>query len=159
MKKPLVIITTLLFAAFSTFAQSGDSPDILTEAKKAIAAGNAQWVTAWEKGDPKMVVAIFAEDGKFLSSTGKVIKGHSQLLAMYQIAMAGIGKTVKDMKVTVTTTNVWADDGMVFEAGKYSYSYTDDGKPTVETGRYVTIWKKQNDRSWKLFMDMGVPGN
>jgi len=29
-----------------------------------------------------------------------------------------------------------------------------DGKPIVELGRYLTIWKKQKDGSWKVAVDM-----
>jgi ketosteroid isomerase-like protein len=30
-----------------------------------------------------------------------------------------------------------------------------DGQPTTETGKYVTVWKKQKDGSWKVALDMG----
>lgn len=30
-----------------------------------------------------------------------------------------------------------------------------DGKPIVEQGKYLTIWKKQPDGSWKVAVDMG----
>ncbi len=29
--------------------------------------------------------------------------------------------------------------------------------PITDEGRYVMIWKRQRDGSWKLSMDMGVP--
>jgi ketosteroid isomerase-like protein len=29
-----------------------------------------------------------------------------------------------------------------------------DGKPIVEHGRYLTIWKKQKDGIWKVAVDM-----
>lgn len=30
-----------------------------------------------------------------------------------------------------------------------------DGKPSVERGKYTSIWKKQKDGSWKVVLDMG----
>jgi len=30
-----------------------------------------------------------------------------------------------------------------------------DGKPTVEHGKYTSIWKLQKDGSWKVVLDMG----
>ena len=30
-----------------------------------------------------------------------------------------------------------------------------DGKPTVDYGKYTSIWKKQADGSWKVALDMG----
>jgi ketosteroid isomerase-like protein len=44
-----------------------------------------------------------------------------------------------------------------YETGKYKYAYTEKGKPGVDEGRYVTVWKKQKDGAWKLAMDMAVP--
>ena len=34
-------------------------------------------------------------------------------------------------------------------------SYTKDGKPVIEYGKYTSIWKKQADGSWKVVLDMG----
>lgn len=165
LKYMVLLAVTIFAAALSTFGQSGQTQskpatsDALAEAKSAIDRGNLQWADAWAKGTPEKVVELFAEDGKFLSSSGKITKGHQQLLELYKAAMKGIGTEIKDMKVTVTSTNVWLDGDAAYETGKYSYSYQENGKPAVEAGKYVTIWKKQKDGSWKLFMDMGVPQN
>jgi len=40
--------------------------------------------------------------------------------------------------------------------GNYEFHSKDkDGKPTVEYGKYTSIWKKQSDGSWKVVLDMG----
>lgn len=38
-----------------------------------------------------------------------------------------------------------------------SRHYTADGKAAVATGKYVTIWRKQADGSWKVVFDGGNP--
>jgi ketosteroid isomerase-like protein len=70
--------------------------------------------------------------------------------------MEGAGKGVK---VTVTTVDLWLDEETetAYETGKYSYKYQEKGKPVSEEGRYVTIWQRQGDGSWKIIADMGVP--
>lgn len=162
-----IILTSVFFliGTISAAAQTGNqskpsvnkTTEVLAEARSAIDRGNALWADAWTKGDAAAVAALFAEDGKFLSSSGKIYKGHEQILNLYINAMKGIGTEIKGMKVTVETTNVWLDGDMVYETGKYGYNYEENGKPTVEAGKYVTIWKKQKNGEWKLFMDMGVP--
>ena len=156
MKKFYFITIILLSTTILTFAQNNNS-DVLAEAKDAIAKGNAQWCEAWEKGKPEMVVELFAEDGKLLLSSGKIVKGHEQLLALYKNAMKGVGTDIKNIKVSVTTLNAWLDGELVYETGKYIYDYVENGKPVIEAGKYVTIWKKQKDGNWRLIMDMGVP--
>jgi ketosteroid isomerase-like protein len=42
--------------------------------------------------------------------------------------------------------------------GTYTVTRVDDkGNTTVRHGRYVTIWKKQRDGSWKAVLDSGAP--
>jgi uncharacterized protein (TIGR02246 family) len=130
------------------------SPDTLAEVRRAIDKGNAQWSEGWLKGDAAMVASIFTEDGVQLAGNGKVIKGQQQIRERQQAAMKGADPGVK---VTVTTTNVWLDGDTAYETGKYKYEYTEKGKPGKDEGRYVTIWKRQKDGSWKLSMDMGLP--
>ncbi|MGH9820073.1 MAG: YybH family protein, partial [Pyrinomonadaceae bacterium] len=106
------------------------------------------------KGDAAMVAAVFAEDGVQLAGSGKIIKGRQQIMERQKAAMQGADPGVK---VSVTTINVWVDGDTAYETGKYKYEYTEKGKPGTDEGQYVTIWKRQNDGSWKLTMDMGVP--
>ena len=128
--------------------------DALAEVRRAIDKGNAQWVEAWEKGDPAMTAALFAEDGIMLARNGRIIRGRGQILERQRAAMQSVTGGVK---VTVTTVDLWLDGETAYETGKYSYKYQEKGQPVVEEGRYVTIWKHQKDGSWKLVMDMGVP--
>ena len=124
------------------------------EAKRAIDKGNAQWIEAWEKGDPEMLAAIFDDDGVMLPQGGKVFKGRQQILERQKGAMQSVTRPIK---VSVITVKIWLDGNTAYETGKYKYEYTEKGKPVTEEGRYVTIWKRQGDGSWKLSMDMAVP--
>ncbi len=40
---------------------------------------------------------------------------------------------------------MWLDGQTAYEAGKYVYNYQQKGKPVIDEGRYVTIWKRQKD--------------
>ena len=160
MKRILVsLIAILMFVSLNESPVSGQdsstrTPDLQLEARRAIDKGNAQWIEAWEKGDPSMVAALFTEDGSILSSNGKVIKGRKQILEKQKAGMDYVGRGVR---VTVTTTDMWLDGETAYETGKYVYNYRLKGKPVTDEGRYVTIWKREKDGSWKLFMDMIVP--
>jgi uncharacterized protein (TIGR02246 family) len=156
----IVGISILLLTASGAIAQSKEQTqasggtDKLADVRRAIDAGNAQWSEGWRKGDATMVAAIFAEDGVQLSGSGRIIKGRQQILERQKTAMAGAEPGVK---VTVTTLNVWLDGDTAYETGKYKYEYIEKGKPGKDEGRYVTIWTRQKDGSWKLSMDMGLP--
>lgn len=65
----------------------------------------------------------------------------------------------------LTWTPIYADmaasGDLGYTFGTFEFRSKDkDGKPTVEYGKYASIWKKQKDGSWKVVMDMGnsTPG-
>ena len=149
-----VMVVSISFAQTKNQTAVPSASSTLEDVRRAIDKGNAQWSEGWAKGDAAMVAAIFAEDGVQLAGSGKIIKGPQQIMERQKVAMQGADPGVK---VTVTTVNVWLDGDTAYETGKYKYEYTEKGKPGKDEGRYVTIWKRQKDGSWKLSMDMGVP--
>jgi uncharacterized protein (TIGR02246 family) len=160
MKRVLIVMCVAVVAASFAYANAkkqttaADESAALADVRRAIDRGNAQWSEGWAKGDAAMVAAVFADDGVQLAGSGKLIKGRQQIAERQKAAMQGADPGVK---VTVTTVNVWLDGDTAYETGKYKYEYKEKGKPGVDEGRYVTIWKRQKDGSWKLTMDMGVP--
>ena len=163
MKRFVLGMITILLAAHPGFSQTKKpSPSAeaaserLAEAKRAIDKGNAEWIEAWEKGDPEMLAAIFMDDGVMLSQGGKVFKGRQQILERQKAAMQSVTRPIK---VSVVTGKIWLDGDTAYETGKYKYEYAEKGKAITEEGRYVTTWKRQDDGSWKLSMDMAVPEN
>ena len=131
-----------------------DEQSALKEARQAIDKGNAQWIEAWDKADASLIAKLFAEDGVLLGRNGKFFKGPEQIFQRQKTVMEGAGKGVK---ATVTTVDLWLDGETAYETGTYSYKYQEKGKLVTEEGRYVTIWKRQSDGSWKIVTDMGVP--
>jgi uncharacterized protein (TIGR02246 family) len=163
MKTLLLATIIILLAAHPNFSQTKNpsavpeaASETYAEAKRAIDKGNAQWIEAWEKGDPEMLAAIFTEDGVMLSQGGRVFKGRQQIFERQREAMQSVTRPIK---VSVVTIKIWVDGDTAYETGNYKYEYTEKGKPTREEGRYVTMWKRQGDGSWKLSMDMAVPEN
>jgi uncharacterized protein (TIGR02246 family) len=161
MKQFLLGAIIALLASHSALSQTKNpsavpeaASEIFAEAKRAIDKGNAEWIEAWEKGNPEMLAAIFTDDGVMLSQDGKVFKGRQQILERQKAAMQSVTRPIK---VSVITVKIWLDGDAAYETGKYKYEYTEKGKPTTEEGRYVTMWKRQGDGSWKLAMDMAVP--
>src|ERR1700719_1652062 len=133
-------------------AQSG----AVAKARKAIDKGNAQWIDAWDKADASLISGLFAADGVLLGTNGKSFKGPNQILERMKTVMEASGKGVKS---TVTTIDLWLIGDTAYETGKYSYTSQEKGQPVTDEGRYVTIWRRQSDGSWKIIADMGVPKN
>jgi len=158
MKQVIALCLFAVATADTSFATDPGNQNqaTLTEAHEAIDKGNGQWIDAWDKADASLIAGLFAPDGIMLGRNGKLFKGPQQVLEHMKPVMESAGKGVK---AVVTTVDLWLDGETAYETGKFSYTFQEKGKPVTEDGRYVTIWKRQNDGSWKIIMDMGVPKN
>ena len=147
----------LLATCLSALAEQENKNDsALADARKAIDKGNAQWVEAWDKADASLIAALFAEDGILMRRNGKLVKGPKEIFEAMKPVLEGTGKGTK---ATVNTVDVWLDGTTAYETGTYSYKYQENSKPVTDEGRYVTIWRRQSDGTWKIIGDMGVPKN
>ena len=66
------------------------------------------------------------------------------------LAIPGVSLSWKPTKVTA------AESGdLAYSTGAYEMSAPDDsGKPSIDRGKYVAVWKKQADGNWKVSLDM-----
>lgn len=126
----------------------------LERARRAIDEGNARAVEAWAKGDAELILSVFAEDSFELRPDGSVVRGKAKILELMKASMKRLGPGVE---LTVKTTSVWLDGGTAYETGKSVYKYKAAGQPKTFETLYVSIWKKQRDGAWKLYVDMPVP--
>jgi uncharacterized protein (TIGR02246 family) len=133
---------------------SSTSAAELASARRAIDEGNALAVRAWAKGDAELILSVFADDSFELRPDGSVVRGKAKILELMKASMKRLGPGVE---LTVKTTGVWLDGGTAYETGKSVYKYTAAGQPKTFETLYVSIWKKQRDGSWKLYVDMPVP--
>ena len=157
MKRVGFLLLATCSCAFAQQQNKNESAALLaamTEARKAIDKGNAQWIEAWDKADASLIAGLFASDGVLLGRNGKFFKGPQQVLERQKTVMEAAGQGVKS---TVTTVDLWLDSDTAYGTGKYSYKFQEKGQPVTEDGRYVTVWRRQSDGSWKIIMDMGVP--
>jgi ketosteroid isomerase-like protein len=69
---------------------------------------------------------------------------------------------VKD--VTLTTMDVGGGGNTAYETGNYSLTIQPESQAAMtDSGKYVVVWKKQADGTWKLHVDiwnssMPLPG-
>lgn len=122
-------------------------PSVLMEADRAFAADvAARGTDAW--------VSWFATDGAQIQpGTGEVM-GHDALRTL----MAGLDDPNFSLSWEPLRADIAASGDLGWTTGKYvSEGVGPDGEPRRGQGRYVTIWRKAADGSWKVVMDLGNP--
>lgn len=101
------------------------------------------------KGGGKAFASWFAEDAVTLSNGKPAVLGHGAIAAQSNW-------DPKEYALTWDPEGAQMGPGndMGFTWGRYFGKSKDaHGNPVVTTGRYMTIWKKVPDGSWKVAMD------
>ena len=156
--KPLIVRLTPLALALLLFgcAQAPPAPpDTRAADEQAIRDMETAWVKEFAAKDMDKIVAHYADDGTVLLSNAPTMVGKDAIRAGLKDAIADPTFTVdlKTVKVEVSK------DNLAYSQGTYSTKATDakTQKLIAETGRYVEVYKKQADGSWKIVEDINSP--
>jgi ketosteroid isomerase-like protein len=97
-------------------------------------------------------MSYYAEDSAELPNGENAIVGKENIAK----TMGFLDDKNNHLSWTPVHADMAASGDLGYTWGTYEFRSIDkDGKPTVEYGKYASIWKKQKDGSWKVVMDMG----
>ncbi|MFQ5710050.1 MAG: YybH family protein [bacterium] len=142
-----VFMLSLVF--FSCGGQQNRQVD-LAQVRQAIESNNAKFVDAFNQGDAAAVAALYTQDATLMPPNSEMIRGKEGVQDFWnQLIQSG----VKD--VALTTVTVQGGHSLVYEIGTYSLKIQAQGQTAGEdSGKYVVLWKRQDDGTWKLQADI-----
>jgi uncharacterized protein (TIGR02246 family) len=150
-----------LIAAF-LFASCGEPRTDVAQVKKAIEEMTSAASENMLSGDADRMVAHYADDVTLMAPNSDVVKGKAAVKD-WMASMLGMG--LKFNSVTFTTMEIDAAGGIAYQIGTYDMTMDVPGMPGLnDKGKFVTIWKKQADGTWKIHVDswntsMPMPGS
>ncbi len=127
--------------------------------RNAIEEGSAKWTEAYNRGDAAGVAALYTEDAKAMPPNGEMVNGRRGIQDLWNGLMQ---MGVKDVKLN--TVDVGGSGNTAYEIGNYSLTIQPEGQAAMtDSGKYVVVWKRQADGTWKLHVDiwnsnMPLPG-
>ena len=142
------LIAVLLFSAISmsgSFGQAGD------KASDALLAADAAWMKVYAAKDLEKSVAFFDNEGSMLPSNAPIAVGKDALTKFIGSAFTTPDYTLSwhANKVAVARSGE-----LGYTSGTYDFSIKDaSGKTISDRGKYLTLWKKEADGSWKVLFD------
>jgi uncharacterized protein (TIGR02246 family) len=154
----LAALFTLTFtvACSNQPAQAPTPPDTRKADEAAIRAASADWSKAAQAKDLDKAVSFYAEDGIYFADKGAMVKGRNSISLVWKGLLAQPGP---GLSFSASYVEVARSGDMAYEYGTYSIvTEVKKGKPTTEKGKYVTVWKKQKDGSWKVAIDIDNTG-
>jgi ketosteroid isomerase-like protein len=97
-------------------------------------------------------VAFFDEKGAMLAPNAPMADGKEAISKL----IAGFF-ALPDLKISwhVDRADVARSGDLGYTSGAYELTFKDaTGKPLSDKGKYVTVWKKQKDGTWKVLLDI-----
>jgi uncharacterized protein (TIGR02246 family) len=144
----------LLFLGGCTQAPPPTSTDTRAADQKAISDLEAAWNANCKSKDLEKIVSIYADDANFMDPNVPTVKGKEAIRAYF--------KPILDDKnfalvAAPATVEVAKGGDLAYTQGTYTLTMTDakTRKPVTEKGKYVMVYKKQPDGSWKAIQDIG----
>jgi ketosteroid isomerase-like protein len=119
---------------------------------KAVKDLEVAWSRDMASKDVDKMSSYWAEDAA-------VMMPNEPLLSGRQKAKESLTAMVADPNFSLSFQNTRADASkggdVVYTVGTYSMTISDkDKKPVTDKGKYLTVYKKQADGSWKAVADM-----
>jgi ketosteroid isomerase-like protein len=141
----LLIVFGVLLGPGVAASRSTDREALLT-ADRAFALATAQkGLEGW--------VGAFAEDGFLVAPEGPLTPGLSGVRATMAPFFADPSSS---LAWTPEQAEVAASGDLGYTIGSYERHTKDaSGQTIVRTGRYLTIWRKEKNGSWKVAVDIG----
>jgi len=137
-------------ASHETLAASAKaSPSALdpTEERGRIEAATIRIWQAVARGDSATILADYADDALILGSGAPMLQGKPAIEAFLKGLFGG--NTLSDVKGDVTDIMISGD--LAVETGTYAMTITPkNGKAVADKGKYIHVWKKSIDGSWKI---------
>jgi uncharacterized protein (TIGR02246 family) len=155
---------TLLFAAIATAALAGCRGPLLNQqtsgelavqniaaAKAAINTATDDWGKAIAAKDLDKCLSFYADDAVLFAPNAFAAVGKDAIRAAWKQMLAA-----PSVQITFpsTTIDVARSGDLAVQRGPFQAVNTDaKGKSTTENGRFVIVWQKQADGTWKVLAD------
>ena len=158
--------SALLVSAFlAVSACSGSGPRSADSAGPAVVTGHdpvvvqriidsayARLSDAITKGDAQAASALYGDDAILLPMNSKLVRGRNAV----DKSLAAMLRTSRFTSMQFKTVDLVLSGDYAIETGSYDVTaQASKGSPVRDVGKYVTVWKRQADGSWKIFRDVG----
>jgi uncharacterized protein (TIGR02246 family) len=150
---PLIVCLALVALSAGCSNPPASPPDTRPADLQAVKDVEAAWLKDINTKDADKYVSYFAEDGCALYPGVGILNGKAAIKASVAPILAD-----PNFSLTLESTRAMASKGgdMVYSQGTYTMTTTDpkNKKKTItDKGKYLTIYTKQADGSWKAVAD------
>jgi ketosteroid isomerase-like protein len=118
----------------------------------ALRATDEAWMRVFSAKDVDKSVSFCDEKGAVLAPNAPIAEGRPAIAKSFSGFFA-----LPDLKITwhADKVDVAKSGELGYTSGTYQMTFTGPGGKTIpDKGKYVTVWKKEADGSWKVLLDI-----
>lgn len=141
------VYSMLLVVVFClSFVSIGFSQD--SDLKEKFQKMNNEMIKAIKNENTDAIMAMYTDDVISMPSYEPMLKGKEAMLESHRRSHEA-GYKMNDM--TLKTMDVWSSGDYAYEIGNYTVDMEIPGMGNInDNGKYMTVWEKQSDGSWKV---------
>lgn len=149
-----------LSSAVGCSSQTAQQPppalDTRNADEAAIRSASADWSRAAEAKDIDKAVSYYADDAVEFVDKGELLKGKDSIRTSWRQLLA---PSAPRLTFSTTFVEIARSGDLAYEYGTYNLAIAGEkGKNNDEKGKYVVVWKKQSNGSWKAVVDIDNTG-
>ena len=118
--------------------------------KAKIEADMKAYEQAAVRGDAAATASYYDENAVVLVSGMPMVRGRANI---EKVMRSWAQSEMKMKEFTSTTISVEGAGDLAVQLGRIFQTFEMSGKVIADTGKFVTVWKKQTDGSWKIAYD------
>ncbi len=145
------LFTLLSCGTANQQAQPVAPPDTRAADESAIRAIDADWTKALASKDPQKATSYYVESTSVFVPGAPLATGKDSIQKSFTGLMATPGFALSFVPTKIEVSR--AGD-LAYEIGDYEMTTNDKhGKPQTAKAKYIVVWAKQPDGSWKAVVD------
>jgi ketosteroid isomerase-like protein len=154
MTKHAILLATAAFALGHVSARLSGQADAAEPFRRAVLEADRAFDRDVATGGAKAWASYFAPDGKMFRANATITQGRAEI---EQLMAPFFGQPDVSLRWQPTFADASASGDLGYTTGESTTRGRDEQGRVVESrGRYVTIWKRQTDGSWKVALDIGA---
>jgi uncharacterized protein (TIGR02246 family) len=158
MRKSLSIMLLATTAvALAGCGQAGSAGADAASVEQAIKADEAKWMNDLKAKNTEGLASHYAKDAFFVVAGEEPASGSTEIRRIFANASTD---PAFDVQMTSRKVDVSASGDLAYSRGTFTEKYTDPktSKVMSRAGSYLTVYKKQDDGSWKIVEDVAATG-
>ena len=147
------LVFVVFILTFATACQTQATADTRAADEAALRKLDDEWSKAAASSrDVEKTVSYYSDDAVVMPPNIPTLTGKEPIRALWKsmVESPSFSGGWQATKVDIARSG-----DLAYVSGNYEFKETDaGGKPITDKGKYLEIWKKQTDGSWKCVADM-----